>query len=156
MGLEHSLTPIALAIKQHLEDDASLGLVRVWYGEQELVPDTPSCAVAPNQTLREWQGAPYRTLNEFSINVLAFTAGLQSQEEVQLEADQKAEQIAQSLNLFSLPPNLGGTRVNGMVVSGMVANLEYGFAVRGNKVFRAGRITWHGMSKTGLTTEVSP
>lgn len=128
----------------------SLELARVYYGDQEQIPEVPAVCVEPAVVLRELDGVPLRTRNEFTVSVLIYSASIEGVEEAQERADQVTEQIIDFINSDGIQSQFGGTAFGGLVIYGYVNSSEYGYVVKDSKLMRANRATVYALSKTNL------
>jgi len=143
---------VARAIKDFIDlNKDSLGVKQVFYGDQQTFAKYPSVCVEPAITTRELSGMPYQTDNLFTINILMYFASLQGTEMIQEVCDDLSESLADALNKESIDVQFaGGTRFGGIIISGHVSRSEYGYKMLGDKLVRANRLIWIGMTKTRL------
>jgi len=127
-----------------LEDATQLGFEDIFYGDQELIPHTPAAAVEPGSMQRQIGGIMPggQTLNTFQVYVFVYHCPIQSPQVTRKECDQLAEQVQR---IFHTDVTLGG-----LVTHGFCTNSESGVTVRGGAMLRTHRITWSGISKTGV------
>jgi hypothetical protein len=140
-------------LKSLLEDPANmaaLGLRRVYYGDQQYIPEVPAVCVEPAVITRRMIGVPLRTENEIGISVLIYCANVEGVEDAQNDADIVAEGVIDLINQDGLPAHHGGTNFGGKVIYGFVQTSEYGYIVKDNKLMRANRITVFAMNRTNL------
>lgn len=150
MPLSDRLTPIVLNTVDLLRQPAnlaSLGIREqgdVFYGDQMLIPRTPAVCVEAGPLNRELSGigGKGRTTNTITVFLLCYIARIQDMQLTRREADEFAEKIMDILHQDV-------TR-SGLVVHGFVTGIEPGYATRGDTNMRAARITWTGMTKTGI------
>lgn len=143
---------MAIAIRDLIDNNrASLGVTVVYYGDQDIIGDVPACCVEPAQTNRAWDGAPYMTLNTIQVAIILYhTGGDEGIRGIQERADEVSDNIADLINLKSLPAQWGGDLLGGLITSGQIITHEYGYKVRSDKKMRANRMVWEGTSKTKL------
>lgn len=127
-------------------------VVRVYYGDQTIVPETPAICVEPATLEREFAGMQYRTDNQFSIAVLVYHAALDDSQSLQRVCDALTSDVADFINKIGTPEAmlLGGDNFGGLIVSAMVTSYQYGYTLRNNKLMRANRLVVAAQSKTGL------
>lgn len=136
------LSIVAVYIKNLLETTQGL-FEDVWFGDQELIPRYPSCAVDPIQLERTFDGFPFQTVNNHTVFLHIYHGRIADTQETDLQCVQFAEQV---VDLLHEDPQLGG-----LVIQGFCKKYEMGQAVRNtNQLLRATRITWEGISKTGV------
>ena len=123
------------------EEDTSLGFEAVYYGDQDLIPHTPTMCVDTGITGRELAGAPFRTINHIQIFLLIYHSPMSNSQKSRLECDQFTEAVVAKMH--------EDLNLNGLVIHGYCTSLEPGYATRGGALLRASRITWEGLTKTG-------
>lgn len=139
----HKATVIATYMKQILEDEVSLGLQDVFYGDSDYIPRVPTVAIEVGDKSRELAGAQFQTDVEFDIILMVYHARLADSHEVQLEADRLLEDIEDFINQDK--------RMGDNVIHGYIRSTEQGLALRNeDEVMRAARMTWTGLSRQRL------
>lgn len=139
----HKATVIALHMKSILENEASLALEDVFYGDSDYIPRVPTVAIEVGDKTREIAATGLSADVEFQIILMVYHARLADVHEVQLQADQLVEDIEDFINADK---NMGGN-----VVFGTITSTEQGLAVRNeDEVMRAARMTWTGQSRQRL------
>lgn len=111
----------------------TLGVVDVYYGDQNKIPRTPTTCVDTGEKQRQLNGAPRRTENNITIYVVVYHYKVGSSEENQLGADNLAEAHE---TLIHADPQMGSNAIHSLVTS-----IEAGFAQRGRDTYRASRLT---------------
>jgi hypothetical protein len=114
----------------------------VYYGDQELMPRTPSICVDPGTEQRTLQGVSFRTDNNFVVYIYVYHAKIQDNQLTRKEVQQVSEAIA---TLLHQDPQLGG-----LVIHSYVALNESGYTYRGKTMYRTNRLTFEPYSKTRL------
>jgi hypothetical protein len=127
-----------------------LGIKRVYYGDQEHIPELPAVCVEPSTVQRELVGTAMRTNNLFLISILVYCANVEGVEDAQHDADQFAEAVMRAINNDGTAQQPLGTRFGGHVIYGYVQTSEYGYIVKLNKLMRANRMLVFAHSKTNL------
>lgn len=138
--LTDNLVLVTQAVVDLLEADQSLGLQKVWYGDQDRVPFTPCAAVESGGTESAPPSPTYWTQHELTIYVMVYFAKITSQSELKKEADQYGEKVKDAIHR--------NKNLNGLVVHGNVTAVEPGIARRGGAKLRATRLTVRYISKT--------
>lgn len=133
------------AIVEAVKED--LGIVDIFYGDQQQIPRTPTVCVEANEKSRVLAGAPRRVLNELSCFVIIYFSVVNDSVQSNSEgADQLAETVEAEIHK---DPTLGG-----LVIHSLVSRSEAGFQSRfmagAITRFRASRLTVTGQSKTML------
>jgi hypothetical protein len=125
---------------QALLNKRDLMLEDVWYGDQNLLPTTPSMCVLAGPTRREWNGGPYAVLHNFQVFFLVFIGKLQDK---QLNEIQGLE-IAGIVEDFIHADKFSG----GLTLAGHVSDNEPGAVNRAGSWVRTYRLTYQAISKT--------
>lgn len=150
------LTDSSLVIANRMYDlahanKASLGLSSVWFGDQELIPDTPSLCVEPGTIRRDLQGLPDRTLNAIETYLLLYHSDVSgSQQKARRDCILVAENIQRyfhknHLRLFDASGNL--ITIHGFCVE---ADPGFSFKVANRTLYNGVRMVWRWTTKTGL------
>lgn len=141
-----SLVAVADYLKNALEAATQLGFEDVFFGDQEMIPRTPAVAVDPSDMQRDLAGVATggMTLNTMTVYVYIYHGPLQSPQITRRECDQLAEAVMEQLHK--------DLQLGGLVIHGYCTSLESGAASRGSVMLRTHRITWQGISKTGVKT----
>lgn len=135
---------------------SSLGLQSVWYGDQSLVPNTPSLCVEPGLVRSPLDGVPAMVLNTIDVVLLLYhskvgplAAGSDGgQQAERRNAIQFAYNIRNHLHQNHLHlQNASGDRIT---VHSWVTELDPGYAYRGRTLYHAVRMTWQSTTKTRL------
>ena len=142
-----NLTGSLVDIATYLHDlvvanQATLGLADVFWGDQDRIPRTPAVAIEPDSKSRMLDGAPRRTLVEARVVLLVYHAKVQDIQVTRKQADQFAEAVE---TLIHTDKNLGG-----LVIHGMVTDLESGYAYKSGTLFRTARLIYTATSKVSL------
>jgi len=127
-----------------------LGIVRVYYGDQENIPEVPAVCVEPSSVNRELVGTAMRTNNMFLISILVYCANVEGVEDAQHDSDVVAEAVMKKINEDGTAQQPLGSRFGGLVIYGYVQTSEYGYIVKLNKLMRANRMLVFAHSKTNL------
>jgi hypothetical protein len=134
----------------------SLGLSSVWYGDQTIVPDTPSLCVEPGLVRSPLAGVPAMVENHIDVILLLYhskigplVAGTDGgQQAERRSAVQFAYNIRNFLHQNHLQLlNTGGDRIT---IHSWVTELDPGYAYRNNSMYHAVRMTWQSITKTRL------
>jgi hypothetical protein len=126
-----------------------LGIVRVYYGDQEYIPEIPAVCVEPANVERALIATSMQTDNEFLVSVLVYCANVEGVEDAQHDADEVAEAVARKINGDGTAGG-SGTRFGGLVIYGYVQTSQYGYVVKANKLMRANRMLVYARSRTRL------
>ena len=110
-----------------------LNISDVYYGDQEKIPRVPTACVDTGAKRRELNGAPRRTQVDMETYVMIYTGAVASQSANREQDDQVAEAVE---DLIHQDATMGG-----LVIDSLVSNIEYGYAVRSNSLFRTARLT---------------
>lgn len=125
----------------------SLSIADIFYGDQNMLPRTPSACVIVGDASTELVGAPRYVQTDFSVQVLVYHCKIQDSQITELECTQRAEGIRDLLN--------NAYTLGGRVLNGMVTKVEPGFIEKGasQSWYRTTRLTWEGYSRFNLPLE---
>lgn len=153
MTLTYRGSVVARSIRNFIDaNKESFGVKAVYYGDQDTFPTNPSVCVEPSTTVREIEGSAFTTRNTFLVNILVYHTSLSGNTIIQEECDNISELIQDAVNKESITPiHGGGTQFGGIIVSGHVARLEYGYRLLADKLMRCNRLIWQGMTKTHMS-----
>lgn len=123
---------------------------RVFYGDQQRIPEVPTVCVDPSSKIRTWPPKPHlMTDNVLEVDVLIYHSGADKPvQEVKYESDRLGETVEEYLNTLPTLPDADG---NPLVVHSMVVTHEPGYFRRENSLFHGSRLVWRGYTKTQLT-----
>lgn len=105
----------------------------VYYGDQAKIPFTPVACVETGDKRRSLNGAPRRVDTPMTIYILIYHFTVGNNEVVREEADQLGEDVETLIHT--------DVRLDGLVIDSLVTSLEYGYARRGDSLFRTSRLT---------------
>jgi hypothetical protein len=139
------------------ENASDLGVPQkgLFYGDQVMIPESPTVCVEPAQRQRVLAGSPMMTDNEVRVGIIVYSTHLDSIEAAQKNGDKTAELIEDFLNLRSQPPILydSGDLLGGIITSGFVESCASGYAVKADRRMRANRLIWVGYTHTHLVLD---
>lgn len=135
------------AVSQELYDyldygKGVLGIQRVWYDIDDMVPTTPAILVEPGDKSREISNTGHMVINTFQVNVILLHSRMASKSETNDEALTLAEEVESYLH--------DNKTLNGLIIHGYVSKLEQGSVAQQKVLLRATRLLWQGMSKTRI------
>lgn len=125
------LTKFLVAKFEALQGD--LGIVDVFYGDQERIPRTPAACFEAGEKTRQLNGAPRRVMTNLTIYCLIYHNPIKSMQAVREEDDQLAEAIEAKIH--------EDPTFEGQVIDSLVTSIESGYQVKANSMFRASRLT---------------
>lgn len=127
------------------ENQVSLQLQDVYYGDQNMIPRTPAACVDPGNFTKELSGigGKGRTDNSTTVYIMVYIARVSDMQAARKEINELSEKI---MDVLHEDVTLGG-----LVVHGLVTSIEPGYATRGQVTMRAARITWQGLTRTLIT-----
>lgn len=138
--LKGSLLTYSEAIQNLLDENLELvGLVKTYYGDQNLIDTTPVACVEPDQKDQSYKGTNMYAQN-LSCFILVYTSKVNSPQINRKDSDQISEDIE---TLIHKNRTLGG-----IVIDTIVSNITSGIADKKNGLFRASRITCTAKSQT--------
>lgn len=129
---------------------ASLGIQNVYYGDQELIPKTPSVCVQPGNLVRTLSGALWQADTITSILIMVYHGEIQSKQINQAECDAFAIAIEDFLHTDHYLSNVAIDAQAPLITSGFVSSIEPGSIRRGGKLMFATRLTYTAFSKTRI------
>jgi hypothetical protein len=128
----------------------TLGLQNVYYGDQELVPKTPSLCVQPGNLLRTLAGAQWQTDNIITTFLLVYHGEIQSKQVNQEECDVLTVAIEDFLHTDHYLSNVAIDAAAPLITQGFVTGIEAGTLRRGGKLMFASRLTYTAFTKTRI------
>ncbi len=138
-----SLIDVADQLKILLEQyQTTLGIADVYYGDQVLVPRTPTVCVEPLEKVRELAGVSDRTENTIQVGIMIYHGQVTSSQITRRECDVFAEQVEKVLHL--------DRQLGGLLIYGFCNRLESGYAERNGALMFSSRLTYQGLTKTRL------
>lgn len=149
MALTDSSDVIATYIYNMLNNPTNktaLGIIDVWYGDQELMPNTPTVCVNPGTKKREFSGATFRTLNQIETYVMVYFGAIQDTQINVHGATQLADGIE---TLVHSDLKLGGN-----VIAVLATQNEPGMINKAGVWMMGARITFESMTKTTFPPQV--
>jgi hypothetical protein len=124
----------------------TLGIVDVYYGDQQRIPRTPAVCVEPGGKTRELNGLPRRTAIRLTVYLIIYHYQLTGPEAIRENNDELAEDIEDFLHLDA-QFRVGGDMT---VISSLVTAVESGYQQNRNSLFRASRLTLEADSQEQL------
>lgn len=121
---------------------AQLGLLDVFYGDQDYLPRNPCASVEPNKKTQELKGAPRRVLIELGLYVILYVSAISDTQANRRDADRLSEDVEALLHLDA--------QCGGQVIHSMVTSNESGWATKGSTPIRASRLTFEATSQDQL------
>lgn len=120
----------------------ALGVLDVWYGDEQLIPRVPAISVDGAPKTKEWYGTGNQTRNEFVLQITIYHGQLASMQVTQKACEELAEAVEDVLE--------SDIRLGGLLTDSLVTASEPGFSRRGSVTMKATRLTWRGRSSTRL------
>jgi len=130
-----------------VNNQTSLGLKDILYGNQVMIPKSPTAVVIPGPKHRELAGVGGpggRTLNMITVYIDIQSSKVGDEAEERLALDQLAEKVEKLLH--------SDTSINGLVIHGFVTDWIPGESTLRNGEFRSVRLSFTGQTKLQLTT----
>jgi hypothetical protein len=144
MALTNNADQVTQALVDLLEANPSLGLRKVYYGDQTRIGLTPCAAVDTGPTDQEIAGTGYYAAITFNVSIMVYYASVKSDTELARESNQFAQEV---MNVIHTEPM---KNLNGLIINGLVTRNEPGTAIRAGAKLRAHRLTWRGTSRAHL------
>lgn len=127
-----------------------LGLAFVFFGDQQLLPGTPSLCVEPGIKRRELAGASNMTLNVIDTIFLIYHSTLNANQQ---EARRDTVAFAEAIETYLHHNHLRLFAANGdqLTIHGHCTDMDPGYAAKSNNTrYNAVQMTWSSTSKTRL------
>jgi hypothetical protein len=128
------------------ENKVDLGLVDIWYGDQDKIPRQPAACVEAGPKSRDLNGAPRRTSVLMDVYVIIYHEHVTDSEENQKKSEQLAQRVEDFLHQDA--------QLNGLVIHSMVTTNEPGYVRRGGAQVKASRLTFQCTSQKMLPFSV--
>lgn len=128
------------------ENKVSLGLLDVWYGDQDKLPRQPAACVEAGSKSRDLNGVPRRTQVIMEVFVIVYHERVSDAEENQRKSELLSEAVEDLLHQDSA--------LDGLVIHSMVTSNEPGYVVRGGAQVKASRLTFQCTSQKMLPFSV--
>lgn len=139
MSLTRSVDEVTQALVDFLEEQDVVPLKKVYYGDEERVPQTPSASVVVERE-SDQQGSSLRTVHTFSASIFLYHGDVKNKELTRRKCNQDAEKLEHLLN---------GNYLDGIVTMGLVTSLKPGYSARTEEVLlKSTSITWSATSRT--------
>ena len=137
----HSAPALTQKIRDILEFNKEvLGVQRIYYGQQDLIPDYPAIVVESGTKDRGLiDGSTRRFEIILRCTIFVYIGKVQSSEVTEAEAEQLAEQVEDVLHT--------DMTIGNSVVFGYVTQSTPGVALRQQTMIRTIRLTWEGQSR---------
>lgn len=126
------------------DNQASLGIEGLAYGDVERLPVTPYVCVEPEDKTRTLKNAQRMTNLNFTIFIIVYFGPVASVQANRRGADILAESIEDLVH--------SKKSLDGLVTHGMITNIASGYANRDRTLIRASRMTYEGISQELLTS----
>lgn len=120
--------------KKLTEQQASLGLIEIFHGDQRRIPHTPVACVVPEDQSRALKGANRYMLTSIVIYIIIYHSKIGSVHDNQKEADDQAADVVELIDKDAT--------LEGKVIHGFCSHIESGQVDRNNSLMRATRITY--------------
>lgn len=134
-----SLSAITQAVVDLLAGDSTLGLSKVYYGDQAGIPEVPSATVEVGSADRQYTQTGLQTTRTIPVIIVIYHAKVGDVQIIKKDLDDFAQSVEDKLHTDS---TLGG-----LVINGLVTSIEPGLASVGRAQFHAHRLTWEGLVK---------
>lgn len=123
------------------EQKEVLELKRVYYGDQDLIPEYPVACVEsfPKDRALDVPGSTHKFSIVLRCGIWIYHGALQSSEVTKEEADIFTDRVEDMLHT--------DFRMNGLVIFGYVSRVDPGVVLRTGAMVQATRLTWEGVSR---------
>lgn len=126
------------------QEKSGLGIVDVWDGDQQLIPNYPALCVEAGGKARELVESALRADNRFTLYLMLYYSLITEDSQVirskALELSERVEFVLH--NQYST--------LNGKVIFGYVHEINPGYTQRKNGLTHVVRLTWSALTKTRL------
>jgi hypothetical protein len=137
--LSDSLVDVTEAIETYINGlKEELGILRVFYGDDTLIPETPAISIIPESKDRTLSDTGHMSTITLKVGIVIYHSKLDSPSVTRKQCDELAELVEAKLHLDK---KLGG------VIYGYVKSMEPGVATRRSVMLRATRLQWVGIAK---------
>jgi hypothetical protein len=154
-------TKSAYEVAQYLKGfveglQTTLGIESVFYGDQRVIPKSPTVCVEPAIRDKRFNNSGQSTNNEMAVHIIVYMSGGVQPDGVlaiQQQCDELTDALSDLIDRDGLSPNMGAnsTQFGGLVIDGIVVRTEYSYALKGNSgLMRANRLTVECRSKTSV------
>lgn len=147
------LTDRSLVVAQRFHriafnNKATLGFASVWFGDQRMLPRTPTLCVEPGRVSRELYATQNRTANDIDTTFLIYHSPVQEKQEARAEAIRLAEYFVHYLEMNHL--RLFDAAGNQLTIHGHGIEIDPGFAYKAGTLYHAIQVNWRSITKTWL------
>jgi hypothetical protein len=155
MAFTKSAYEVALYLKSFVEGlKSTLGIEDVFYGDQRVIPKSPTVCVEPAVRIKRWNESGQATHNDIGVHLIVYMAGGPQPDGVlviQAQCDELTDALSDLVDKDGVASFSGGTQFGGLVIDGIVTRTEYSYALKGNSgLMRANRLTVECRSKTSV------
>lgn len=130
------------------QNKAIVGLEDVWFGDQQLIPKTPTLCVEPGIKRRDLQGVPDMTRMTIDTNFLIYHSPVRETQTARRECIDVAEQVERFLNENYL--RLESAEGNQLIIHGFVTLFDPGYAYKLGTLHSSVLMTWTSQVKVSL------
>jgi hypothetical protein len=135
------LTTYFIALLEAAKTD--LGILDVFYNDQDRIPRNPAVCVEPGSLTRELRGLPRMGRVELTITFIIYHNMVMDKQDAEMTNTLLAEAVELAVNQ---DPKLGG-----LVIDGMVTRVEHGYMAKNRgSVYRASLLTYVATSQVML------
>jgi hypothetical protein len=127
-----------------------LGFMDVWYGDQNLIPQTPALVVEPGTKRRELSAAQDHTSNQIDTYFLIYHSPVSEMQNARRETIAVAEALERYLHRNHLRLFDAAVPANQLTIHGHNVELDPGYQFKGNTLYNAVQMTWRSITKTWL------
>ena len=125
------------------------GIKSVWFGDQQILPDTPCVCVEPGVKRRGLEGVPDMTRMEIDTVFYVYHSMVgENQQQAKDDSIRFAEDIEEYLHVNHLKLfAVDGTQ---LTIHGYCTDFDPGYAYRPRTLYNAVRMTWTNTTKVSL------
>lgn len=126
----------------------TLGFQSVWFGDQNLIPKTPTVCVEPGTKRRELYASQDHTENNIDTYFLIYHSPISEMQQARRDNIRLAESLERYLHMNHL--RLYDASGRQLTVHGSCVELDPGYATKANTLYHTTQITWRSLTKTWL------
>lgn len=145
MPLTNSLVEVCdYQYNKMVDNKANLGLVDVYFGDQDKIPVTPVVCIEPQikTNILNEAGAGRLISIEFRLFFLVYYSFIQSPQDNRRGADALAEAIESVVH--------SDRTLGGLITHGYCTDVESGYTTKGNSLIRSNKITFVGTTARAI------
>lgn len=153
-----STTKKASEVAIHIQDlidgvRTDYGIEGVYYGDIAQIVDSVCVCVEPANKIIERINTGLQSNVEMRIAIIVYVSSDDGAENVQSRADSLCEDLESYINMKAAPQtnfNLEGNKLGGLIIDGMITEVNYDYRLPGGQITRANRMIFTCLSRVGV------